>query len=169
MIGPYSLVLTVAEGQAGRAREFGPIMLDAPVAPAITPVVRLLAADRSPVEETIVLTRQNARLTAVISPRPVTTTNDEFAMASLENIRSRLPNMAVGDWQPDEFLGGRPCVRHTFVHGGVGSGGVVRSEFWWAGVMAERGIQIFVLGTKSIIDLDQARQLQDLVVLVPSG
>jgi hypothetical protein len=169
MIRPYSLVLTVAEGQAGRAREFGPIMLDAPVAPAINPVVRLLAADRSPVEETIVLTRRNARLTAVISPRPVTTSNDEFAMASLENIRSRLPNMAVGDWQPDVFLGGRPCVRHTFVHGGVQAGGVVRSEFWWAGVVAERGIQIFVLGTKSIIDQDQARRLQDLVVLVPSS
>jgi hypothetical protein len=32
-----------------------------------------------------------------------------------------------------------------------------------------RGIQIFVLGTKAIIDLDQARRLQGLAVLVPPG
>jgi hypothetical protein len=168
MPGSYSLVLTVAEGRAGLGRDFGPVMLDPAVPPAITPVVTMPVAARSSVEETIVLTRRNARLTAVISPGPVTTSNDEFVMASLENMRRRLPHIAVGDWQPDVFLGGRPCVRHTFVHGGVKAGGVVRSEFWWAGVVADRGIQIFVLGTKSIIDLDQARQLQDLVVLVPA-
>ena len=57
-------------------------------------------------------------------------------------------------------------MRHTFVHGGITAGDVVRSEYWWAGVVMERGIQVFVLGTRSIIDLDQARRLQDLAVLV---
>lgn len=169
LIGPYSMIVTVTEAQAGLATELGPIRLDPPVPPAITPVVHMPAVGRSSVEEKLILTRRNARLTAVISPGLVTTSTDDFAITSLESMRSRLPDMAAGDWQPDVFLGGRPCVRQTFVHGGVRAGEVVRSEYWWAGVVMDRGIQIFVLGTKSIIDLDQARRLQDLAVLVPPG
>ena len=45
----------------------------------------------------------------------------------------------------------------------------VRSEFWWAGVAARRGIQIFALGTKSIIDPGQARQMANLTGLLPPG
>lgn len=167
LAGPYSLIVTMAE--AGQARDFGPIRLDPPAPPAITPVVHLPAVSRSSVEEKIILTHRNARLTGIVSPGFVTTSADDFAITSLDGLRSRLPDMAVGDWQPDVFLGGWPCLRHTFLHGGVRAGELVRSEYWWAGVVADRGIQVFVLGTKSIIDLNQAHRLQEVVALVPPG
>jgi hypothetical protein len=167
--GRYSLILTVTEAQAGLAADLGSIRLDPPASPAITPVVQIPAVGRSAVEEKLVLTRRNVRLTAVVSPGLTTTSTDDFAITRLESMRSQLPDMAVGDWQPDVFLGGWPCARHTFVHGGVRAGEAVRSEYWWAGVVTDRGIQIFVLGTKAIIDLDQARRLQGLAVLVPPG
>jgi len=167
LVGPYSLMLTVAEAQAGLAHAFGPIAVYPPVPPSITPVVQMPGADTSVVEEKLILTRGDTRLTAVIAPGPVTMSTDQYAMARLESMRSRLPNMAVGDWQTDAFLGGRGCLRNTFVHGGGNA--VIRSEYWWVGVVMNRGIQIFVLGTKTIIDLDQAHRLQDLVVLVPPG
>lgn len=169
LTGPYSLILTVTEAQAGLAAGLGPIRLDPPPSPAITPVVQMPAVGGSAVEEKLILTRRNVRLTAVVSPGLVTTSTDDFAITRLESMRSQLPDMAVGDWQPDVFLGGWPCARQTFVHGGVRPGEVVRSEYWWAGVVMDRGIQIFVLGTKAIIDLDQARRLQGLAVLVPPG
>ena len=169
LTGPYSLILTVTEAQAGLADDLGPIRVDPPPSPAITPVVQMPAVGRSAVEEKLILTRRNVRLTAVVSPGPITTSTDDFAITRLESMRSQLPDMAVGDWQPDVFLGGWLCARHTFVHGGVRAGEVVRSEYWWAGVVMDRGIQIFVLGTKAIIDLDHARRLQGLAVLVPPG
>ena len=169
LTGPYSLILTVTEAQAGLADDLGPIRLDPPPSPAITPVVQMPAVGRSAVEEKLILTRRNVRLTAVVSPGLITAHTDDFAISRLERMRSRLPDMAVGDWQPDVFLGGWPCALHAFVHGGVRAGEVVRSEYWWAGVVMNRGIQIFVLGTKAIIDLDQARRLQNLAVLVPPG
>ena len=169
LTGPYSLILTVTEAHAGLAADLGPIRLDPPASPAITPVVRMSAVGWSSVEEKLILTRRNVRLTAVVSPGLITTSTDDFAITRLEAMRSRLPDMAAGDWHPDVFLGGWPCARLTFVHGGVRAGDVVRSEYWWAGVVMNRGIQIFVLGTKAIIDLDQARRLQDLAVLVPPG
>lgn len=169
LTGPYSLILTVTEAQAGLAADIGPVRLDRPAWPAITPIVQMPAVGRSSVEEKLILTRRNVRLTAVVSPGLITTSTDDFAITRLESMRSELPDMAVGDWQPDVFLGGWPCARHTFVHGGVRAGEAVRSEYWWAGVVMNRGIQIFVFGTKAIIDLDQARRLQDLAVLVPPG
>ncbi len=169
LTGPYSLILTVTEAQAGLAACLGPIWLHPPASPAITPVVHMPAVGRSAVEEKLILARRNVRLTAVVSPGLITAPTDDFAITRLERMRSRLPDMAVGDWQPDVFLGGWPCALHAFVHGGVRAGEVVRSEYWWAGVVMNRGIQIFVLGTKAIIDLDQARRLQNLVVLVPPG
>jgi hypothetical protein len=169
LTGSYSVIVTMAEAEVGPARDFGPISLDPPAPPAITPVVQMPAVGRSSVEEKIILTRRNVCLTGIVSPGLVTTSADDFAIGSLESMRSRLPDMAVGDWQPDVFLGGRPCLRHTFLHGGVKAAELVRSEYWWAGVVADRGIQLFVLGTKSIIDLNQAHRLQELVVLVPPG
>jgi hypothetical protein len=169
LVGPFSLMVTVAEAQAGLAHAFGPIIVYPPTPPAITPVVQIPGADTLAVEEKLMLTQGNVRLTGVVSPGLAAMSTDQFALARLESMRSRLPDMAVGDWQSDVFLGGRPCVRHTFVHGGVKAGTTVRSEYWWAGVVADRGIQIFVLGTKSIIDLNQAHQLQNFVMLVPAG
>ena len=122
LTGPYSLILTVTEAQAGLADDLGPIRLDPPPSPAITPVVQMPAVGRSAVEEKLILTRRNVRLTAVVSPGPITTSTDDFAITRLESMRSQLPDMAVGDWQPDVFLGGWPCARHTFVHGGVRAG-----------------------------------------------
>jgi hypothetical protein len=167
MLGPYSLALTVPEAQAGLARDFGPVTV-APVAPpAIVPFVRMAVPGTTGVAERLVLTEGRARLTAVISRDPVSGSSDQFAMSSLQTIMNGLKDAAVNEGQPDMFLGDQYCIRHTFVIGGVRTGSAVRSEYWWAGVVAGYGIQIFVVGTKSIIDLDHARGLKDTVVLIP--
>jgi hypothetical protein len=86
------------------------------------------------------------RLTALAMPGQVTAPPEEYAVTSLSTILGNAPTLKVGDRQPDVFLGGWPCLRHTFVHTGTSPSSPVRSEFWWAGVVAGRGIQIFVLG-----------------------
>lgn len=168
MSGPYSFVLTVPEAQAALGREIGPVRIDQPAPPAIVPVTWLPVPDLSMVGEQLILTARGLRLTAMITRDPVTASSDQFAMSCLQDMGSRLGNMAVNEAQPDTFLGGQYCVRHTFVLGG-GTGSTVRSEYWWAGVVAGHGVQIFVLGTKTIIDLEHARRLRDFAVLIPPG
>jgi hypothetical protein len=167
MVGPYSLTVTVAEEQAALAQGFGPVRLDPAPPPVVTPVLRL-PADISSVEEKLTITRPSERLTALVTPGLASMSTDQFVMTSLGQRQRQAPDIAVGDYQPDVFLGGWPCVRHTFVHGG-NLQAAVRSEFWWAGVVADRGIQVSVIGTKSIIDQGEARRLQDLVALIPPG
>jgi hypothetical protein len=167
--GPYSLTLTVPQAQAGLTRDFGPVTIDQVAPPAIVPIVRMAVPNGSAVGERLILTERGARLTAMVTQEPVTASSDQFAMSCLQAIASRMKDMAVNEGQPDVFLGGQYCIRHTFVIGGVKAGSAVRSEHWWAGVVAGYGVQIFVVGTKSIIDPDQARRLKDTVVLIPSG
>ena len=168
MPGPYSLVLTVPEAQAGLARNFGPVRIDPPAPPAIVPITSVPVPDLSDVSEQLILTVRGIRLTAMITPEPVTASSDQFAISSLQGITSRLRNTAVSEGQPDTFLGGQYCIRHTFVLGG-GTGSAVRSEYWWAGVVEGYGVQVFVLGTRTIINAETARRLMDYVSLIPPG
>jgi hypothetical protein len=131
--------------------------------------VQLPVPDPASVEERLTLSQAGVRPTALAAAGQVTASAEEYAMTSLATMLSHAPTLKVGDRQPDVFLGGWPCLRHTFVHTGASLRDPVRSEFWWAGVAAGRGIQIFALGTKSIIDLGQARQMANLVGLLPSG
>jgi hypothetical protein len=169
LAGPYAVLLTVAETQAGLAQAFGPVQLYPAGPPAITPVVRLPVPGPASVEERLTLTQGGVRLTALVPAGQVTASAEEYAVSSLDRMISARPTLKVGDRQPDVFLGGWPCLRHTFVHTGASLREPVRSEFWWCGVAAGRGIQIFALGTKSIIDLGQARQMANLVGLLPPG
>lgn len=168
MAGPFSLVITISESHYEAAESIGPIWLTPPAPPAVTPVVRIPAADLSSVEERLIISQGTARLTATVSPGLVAEPPGQFVTAGLSRRQSQDPNMAVSGWQHDVFLGGQPCIGHAFVHGGQ-LGEAVRSEFWWAGVVAGRGVQISVLGTKSIIDPEQARRLRDLVTPVRSS
>jgi hypothetical protein len=169
LAGPYGVVLTVAQAQGALAEGFGPIQLYPAVQPAITPIVQLPVTDPASVQERLILSQAGVRLTAMAMAGQVTASAEEYALTSLNTMLGNAPTLKVGDRQPDVFLGGWPCLRHTFVHTGASLRDAVRSEFWWAGVAAGRGIQIFVLGTKSIIDLGQARQMANLVGLVPPG
>jgi hypothetical protein len=166
MVGPYALTVTVAQGQADLATSFGPLRIDPAPSPIVTPVVQL-PAPASAVEEKLTITQGSARLTSLVVRGAVAMSTEQFVATSLGIMQRQTPNLAVGDYQPDVFLGGWPCVRQTFVHGGAQS--LVRSEFWWAGVVAERGIQVSVSGTKSIISQHEARELQSLVALIPSA
>jgi hypothetical protein len=168
MAGPFSLVITISESHGELAEAIGPVWLYPPAPPVVTPVAAIPTADLSSVEEMLIITRGNARLTAVVSAGLVQTPPDQFVTASLSSLQGRNPNMAVGGSQHDMFLGGQPCIGCAFVHGGS-FGEPVRSEFWWAGVVADRGVQVSVSGAKSIIDLDQARRLRDLVTPVWSS
>jgi hypothetical protein len=167
MPAPYSFFLTVPEAQAGLVREIGRVTVDQAAPPAIVPIVRMGVPNVAAVAEQLVLTERRARLTAIITRDPVTASSDQFVMTCLQGITSQMKNPAVNEGQPDMFLGGQYCIRHTFVIGGASASSTVRSEYWWAGVVAGYGVQIFVAGTKSIIDLDQARGLKDTVVLIP--
>jgi hypothetical protein len=167
IVGPYALTLSVPQAMAGFERTIGQIGLFPPVSPVITPIVRISKANPNAVTEKIVITREWVKLTALVSPGQVSQSTDEFAMTSLNQLRSRLPDLAVDNWQPDVFLGSQPCVRDTFLRGGVNRSDPVRSEYWWAGVVNGRGIQLFASATKSIISLDEARPFRDVVVLLP--
>ncbi len=167
IIGPYSLTLSVPQTAAGFERSIGQVGLYPVAPPVITPIVRISGADANAAEEKITITRNWVKLTALVSRGRVTQSTDEFAMASLSALRSRLPDLAVDNWQPDVFLGGQPCVRDTFLRGGVNRSDPVRTEYWWAGVVNGRGIQLFVSATRTIISLDEARPLHDVVVLLP--
>jgi hypothetical protein len=170
LAGPYAVTLTVAQVQAGLAQAFGPVQLYPGAPPAITPIVQLPVSDPASVEERLALNEGGVRLIALAAAGQVTASAEEYAATSLGTIMSNTRNMTVGDRQQDVFLGGWPCLRYTFVHtGGSSISAPVRSEFWWAGVVAGRGIQIFALGTKSIIDVGQARQMANLVGLLPAG
>jgi hypothetical protein len=166
MAGPFSLVITISESHDELAQSLGPVWLHPPAPPAVTPVVEIPAADRSAVTEVLAITRGGARLTAIVSAGEIQVAPDQFVAASLRQRQRQNPAMGMGGWQHDVFLGGQPCIGHAFVHGGRIRENV-RSEFWWAGVVAGRGVQVSVAGTTSIIDLDQARRLRDLVT--PSG
>jgi hypothetical protein len=164
IVGPYAVTVTAAQAQAELAQSFGPVQLDPAPSPIVTPVLRL-PADASSVEERITISQGAARLTGAVVLGTAGMSTEQFVAASLSQLQRSNPKLAVGDYQPDVFLGGWPCVRQTFVHGGAQS--LVRSEFWWAGVVAERGIQVSVSGTKSIINSSEARELQALVALIP--
>ena len=163
---PYSVVLTVPEAQAEMARNLGPIRIDPPAPPAIVPLTWIPVPDLPDVSEKLILSVPGMRLTAMITREPVTASTDQFVMDCRYGITSRQGNAAMDQGQPDTFLGGQYCIRHTFVHGG-GTRSAVRSEYWWAGVVAGYGVQIFVLGTQTIIDAEQARRLMDFVVFIP--
>jgi hypothetical protein len=169
LAGPYAVTLTVAQAQAGLAEAFGPIQLYPGVPATISPIVQLPVSDPASVEERLVLNQAGVRVTALAAAGQVTASAEEYATTSLDTMLSRAPTLKVGDRQPDVFLGGWPCLRHTFVHTGTSLRDPVRSEFWWSGVAAGRGIQIFVLGTKSIIDLGHARQMANLIGLLNPG
>jgi len=166
IVGPFSLTLTLPQTSAGFERTLGQISLYPPTPPVITPIVRISGADAHAVKEKVTITRNWAKLTALVSPGQVTQSTEDFAMTSLNALRSQLQDLAVDQWQPDVFLGGQRCVRDTFLRGGVNRS-AVRSEYWWAGVVNGRGIQLIVSGTKSIISYDEARPLSDVVVLLP--
>lgn len=167
ILGPYSVTLSVPLDAAGAERSLGQITLSPAAAPVMCPVVRIPGASASAVEEKIKITWDRVRLSALVSPGRLTSSTDEFAMTSLATLRARLPDMAVDNWQPDVFLGGQPCLRDTFLHGVSNTKSLVRSEYWWAGVVNGRGIQVFVTATRSIISLDEARPLTGAVVLLP--
>jgi len=163
VVGPYGVMVTSPQGQQTPA--IGPVGLYPAAPPVISPIVRLPGCAQ-PVEEKITISQGSIKLTAIVSAGPVTSSTDEFAMGVLARLRSQIADLAVDNWQPDVFLGGHACVRDTFLRGGV-RGTPVRSEFWWAGVVGGRGIQLLVSGTKSIIDLREAMPLRDVVVLLP--
>jgi hypothetical protein len=169
IIGPCSVTLSVPLDAAAAEGSLGQITLSPAVAPVMTPVVQIPGADTYGVEEKVKITWGPVTFSALVSPRQITQSTEEFALASLANLRARLPDMAVDNWQPDAFFGGQPCVRDTFLHGVSNSRSVVRSEYWWAGVVNGRGIQLFAAATKSIISLDEARPLTNTVVLLPPG
>ena len=170
LAGPYAVVLTVPQVQAGLAQAFGPVQVYPGSPPAITPIVQLPVSDPASVEERLIMNEAGVRLIALAAAGQVTASAEEYAVTSLATIMGNAPSLKVGDRQQDVFLGGWPCLRHTFVHtGGSSISAPVRSEFWWAGVVAGRGVQIFALGTKSIIDVGQARQMANLVRLLPPG
>jgi hypothetical protein len=164
IVGPYAMTLTVPETQA--AYDPGPVTLYPPAPPVITPVVRMPAASADTVGEKLTMDRGTLRLTGIVTPGRITMSTQDFALSTLADLRSRTPDLAVDNWQPDVFFGGLPCVRNTFLRGGLSGGSAVRSEFWWAGVVGGRGVQVFVSGTKSIIGLDDAR-LRDVLVVLP--
>jgi hypothetical protein len=167
MAGPYSVGLTVPEAQAGLVGSFGPITIGQVHPPAIVPIVRMGVPNVAAVGEKVILTEKQAKLTAMITRDPVTMSTEQFADSCLQGIMGRLRGAEVNEGQPDMFLGGQYCMRRTFVIGGVSHRTAVRSEYWWAGVVAGYGVQIFVAGTKSIIDLNHAGGLKDAVVLIP--
>ena len=160
--------LTVPEAQAEAARNFGPVRIDQAAPPALVPIVWMPVHDWSLFSEQLVLTERGIRLTATITTNPVSLSSDQYAITCLQGRASQLRNMAVNDGRPDTFLGGQYCIRHTSVLGG-GIGSAVRSGYLWAGVVAGYGVQITVVGTQTIIDLDRARQLMNCVVLIPPG
>jgi hypothetical protein len=166
VLGPYGVMVTVAGPAAQATPGLAALGLYPAAPPVISPVVRLPGIDPLSVEEKLTIAGGNIKLTAIVSRGPVTSSTDEFAMGVLSVLRSRIPDLAVDNWQPDVFLGGHACVRDTFLRGGV-RGDPVRSEFWWAGVVNGRGMQLFVSGTKSIIGLQEALPFRDVVVLLP--
>jgi hypothetical protein len=168
IVGPYALILSVNQADAAFATSLGQVALYPAAPPVISPIVRIPGADRYDVRERVIITRDWVKLTGHMSKGHIIQSSEQFAMEKLAELRGLMVNMAVDNWQPDVFLGGQPCVRDTFLHGGTSrSNSMVRSEFWWAGVVGGRGIQLFVTATKSIISLDEARPLRDVIVLLP--
>jgi hypothetical protein len=166
VLGPYGVMVTVSGAAAQASPGLAAMGLYPAAPPVISPVVRLPGTDPLSVEEKLTIPHGDVKLTAIVSRGQVTSSTDEFAMRVLSVLRSRIADLAVDNWQPDVFLGGHACVRDTFLRGGV-RGAPVRSEFWWAGVVNGRGIQLFVSGTKSIIGLQEALPFRDVVVLLP--
>lgn len=165
VVGQCWLMLTLPEAAAGSERSLCPITLLPGPPPVMSPAVQIAGAGGQPVGEEITVRPGSLELRAIASPGPVSQSTADYAMASLAAVRARTPDAAVGGWQDDVFAGGWPAVRTTFLTGG--GTGIVRSQHWWAGVVNGRGIQLFVSGTKSIISLDEARPLHDLIVLMP--
>lgn len=163
VVGPYAVTVTLT-GPAQPA--LGSLGLYPAAPPVITPVVRLPDADPLSVEERLTISRGSIKLTAILSSGNVTGSADAYATGVLRTLQSQLADLAVDNSQPDVFLGGQPCVRAGFLRGGL-RGQQIRSEFWWAGVVGGRGIQLLVSGTKSIISLQEALPLRDVVVLLP--
>jgi hypothetical protein len=162
MIGPYALTLTTEAARAEQARAFGPVCLDPPVAPAVTPVAWLPAVSRAAVRERLRISRAAGLLTAVVSPGAASA--EEYAAAQIGALRQQLPRTSVSDARPDVFLGGRPCVRVAVVT--ADDGGPARSEVWWLGVADGRGVMLRASGASGDIASEQVRRLRDLVVLL---
>jgi hypothetical protein len=164
IVGPFGVMVTSPQGL--RVPAIGSVGLYPAAPPVISPIVRLSGIDPLSVEEKLTISRGSMKLTGIVSARPVTSSTDDFAMGVLAKLRSQIPDLAVDNWQPDVFLGGHACVRDTFLRGGL-RGSPIRNEFWWAGVIAGRGVQLLVSGTKSIINLQEAMPLRDVAVLLP--
>lgn len=170
VVGPYAMTLTAPHAQA--AHDLGRLGLYPAAPPVITPVVRMPSVSADAIEEHLTIASGNLRLTAAVAPGTITMSSQDFAQAILADLRDRIPDLAADDWEPDVFLGGLPCVRDTFVRGGLSGATAVatavRSEFWWAGVAGGRGVEVFVTGRNSIIGLDDARPLRDVLVALPA-
>ncbi len=162
MIGPYALTLTTEAARADQARAFGPVRLDPPVAPAVTPVASLPAVSGAAVRERLRISRAAGLLTAVVSPGAASA--EEYAAAQISALQQQLPRTSVSDARPDVFLGGRPCVRVSVVT--ADDGGPGRSEVWWLGVADGRGVMLRAAGPSGDIAPEQVRRLRDLVVLL---
>jgi hypothetical protein len=165
VVGPYAVTLTAPHAQA--AHDLGRLGLYPAAPPVITPVVRMPSVSADTVEEHLTMVRRNLRLTAAVTPGHVALSSQDFGLTILADLQSRIPDLAVDDWEPDVFLGGLPCVRDAFVRGGLSGATAVRSEFWWAGVAGGRGVEVFVTGGNSIIGLDDASPLRDVLVALP--
>lgn len=167
LAGAYLVTVWADEAQAGLAQSLGPVLVEPPVPPLVTPVVRVPGTGGPPPAELLVLTEGAVRLAVQASAGPVTASTDDYAAAALSDLAARLPGTTLGSARRDVFLGGWPCTRVTAVAGGERT--PVRSEYWWVGTAAGRGYTFFGAGTKSIIDAEQACRLRDLVVAIPPG
>jgi hypothetical protein len=162
LIGPYALTLTTEAAQADQARAFGPVRLDPPVPPAVTPVASLPAVSGTAVRERLRIRRPAGHLTAIVSPGIASA--EEYAAAQISALQQQMPRTVVSDARPDVFLGGRPCVRVTAVT--PGKGGPPSSEVWWLGVAEGRGVMFQAAAPDGDIAPEQAQRLRDLVILL---
>ncbi len=172
--GGVAIMITASQASAGFIQAAGPVQFAHPPVPGLLPLVRLPAVDSSAVEERITLVHKGGpgpgiRLAAIVTARTVTGSADGYAAGALARLRQRSPDLAIGEPEPDVFLGGHYCVRRTLLHSSASLRAATQNEFWWAGVVAGRGVQVSALGLNSIIGLPPAAWLRDLIRPAASG
>jgi hypothetical protein len=167
------IIVTAAEVHASRAQAAGPIEFEQAPVPALLPVTRLPGIGPQEVEERLTVRHsgfgQDVKLTALVTSEPVRASPAEFASGALATLQQRMPGLAVGEPAEDIFLGGYPCVRRTLLNTKASLRAPTLNEYWWAGVAQGRGAQLFVGGTKSIVDLVPASQARDLIMIATPG
>ena len=166
--GGVAIMITASQANAGCIPAAGPVQFAHPPVPGLLPLVRLPAVDSSAVEERITLVHKGGpgpgvKLAAIVTARTVTASADGYAAEALARLRQRSPDLAIGEPEPDAFLGGHYCIRRTLLHSSASLRAATRNEFWWAGVVAGRGVQVSALGLNSIIGLPAAAWLRDLI------